>query len=71
MYISAGSFIPLRVTDKTILIGMDDNYRQGSMRVNVFDGHIRWLLHSPGVTRNPIRFAMREEKGHGIIASYW
>ena len=38
------------------------------MRVNKFGGYIRWLLHSPGVTHNQIRFAMREEKGHG---AYW
>ena len=63
-----GSFIPLRVGDKTALSGMDASH---ILEANRFDGYIRWLLHSPGVTQYPISYRMREERGHGIIASYW
>ena len=63
-----GSFIPLRVSDKTALSGMDASH---ILETNKFDGYIRWLLHSPGVSQDPVSYSLREERGHGIIASYW
>ena len=64
----AGSFIPLRVGDKTALSRKDASH---ILETNQFDGYVRWLLHSPGVTQDPVSYKMREEGGHGIIASYW
>lgn len=66
--IHTGSFIPLRVGDKTARCGMDASH---ILETNRFDGYIRWLLHSPGITQDPVSYKMREERGHGIIASYW
>ena len=63
-----GSFIPLRVGEKTALTGMDASH---ILEANKFVGYIRWLLHSPGVTQDPVSYKLREERGHGIIASYW
>ena len=55
----SGSFLPLRVTEQTPLLG-----RSG------FAGYLRWLLHSPAVTESPTSFAVREQEGGGIVASY-
>ena len=56
---STGSFLPLRVTEQTPMLG-----RSG------FAGYLRWLLHSPVVTESPVSFAVREQEGRGIVASY-
>lgn len=58
----------MRVGDKTAWSGMDASH---ILETNRFDGYIRWLLHSPGVTQDPVSYRMREERGHGIVASYW
>lgn len=57
----------MRVGGKTALSGKDASH----LLANRFDGYIRWLLHSPGVAQDPVSYEMREERGHGIVASYW
>lgn len=58
------------MTGAASVTGMYCNGRLESVGFNEFSGYIRWLLHSPGVTHNPVHSSMREEKGHGIVASY-
>ena len=67
-YYYAGNFIPLRVGGKTAQSGKDASH---ILETNQFNGYIRWLLHSPAVTQDLVTYRMREERGHGIIASYW